>query len=122
MPVYMVGSGGGQSPFSRTFFNDTLGDVFQRAGRDKNHKLLLYLADGTTLDVCAIDDLADDFIAVRAYHAEDQACDLSVNLIPYSLIYRIELVPKESDSSTRLGFHWTPPVKRGTAIRKPSKG
>lgn len=66
MPAYRVGSGGGQSPFSRTFLNVTLGDVFQRAGRDKNHKLLLYLADGTPLDARAIDDLADDVIAVRA--------------------------------------------------------
>ena len=121
MAVYMVGSGGAQSPFNRTFFNVTLGEVFQRAGREKSHKLLLFLADGTTLDVCAIDDLADDYIAVRAYKAEEQTCDLGVNLIPYSLIYRIELAPKDSDSSTRLGFHWAPPSKRSTTLRKPTK-
>ena len=121
MGVYMVGSGSAQAPFSRTFFNVTLGDILQRAPKGKATKLLLFLADGSTLDVCAIDDLADDYIAVRAYKAEDQACDVGVNLIPYSLIYRIELSPKDNENSTRLGFHWTPPVKRGTSIRKPSK-
>jgi len=121
MPVYMVGSGGAQSPFNRTFFNVTLGDVLQRAGRDKSYKLLLYLADGTTLDVCAIEDMADDYLVVRGYKADDDSCDVGVNLIPYSLIYRIEVTPKNSDSSSRLGFHWAPPIKKGTAIRKPSK-
>jgi hypothetical protein len=121
MPVYMVGSGGAQSPFNRTFFNVTLGDLLQRAGREKSQKLLLFLADGTTLDVCSIDDLADDYIAVRSYHANEEACELSVNLIPYSLIYRIEMSPKDAESSARVGFHWTPPAKRGTAIRKPAK-
>jgi len=86
MPVYMVGSGGAQSPFNRTFFNATLGDLLQRAGREKSQKLLLFLADGTMLDVCSIDDLADDYISVRAYRANEETCDLSVNLIPYSLI------------------------------------
>lgn len=121
MPVYMLGSGGAQAPFNRTFFNVTLGDLLQKAGREKGQKLLLYLADGTALDVCSIDVLADDYIAVRSYRPNEEACELSVNLIPYSLIYRIELTPKDADNSTRLGFHWAPPVKKATTIRKPSK-
>ena len=119
MGVYMVGSGGPQSPFNRTFFNVTLGEVLQRAPKDKSTKLLLFLADGTSLDVCAIDDMADDYLVVRAYRAEEGACDLGINLIPYTLIYRIELAPKEDENSTRLGFRWSPPARRGTSIRKP---
>ena len=119
MGVYMVGSGSAQAPFSRTFFNVTLGDILQRAPKGKATKLLLFLADGSTLDVCAIDDLADDYLAVRSYRAEEGACDVAVNLIPYTLIYRIEIAPKEDDTGTRLGFRWTPPARRGTAIRKP---
>ena len=122
MPVYMLGSGGAQAPFNRTFFNVTLGDLLQKAGREKSEKsqkLLLFLADGTALDVCSIDELADDYIAVRSYRASEETCDLSVNLIPYNLIYRIELLPKETENSTRLGFHWAPPPRRATTLRKP---
>jgi hypothetical protein len=119
MGVYMVGSGGAQAPFNRTFFNVTLGDILQRAPKEKNTKLLLFLADGSTLDVCAIDELADDYLALRAYRAEEAACDITINLVPYTLIYRIEIAPKEDENSTRLGFRWSPPARRGTAIRKP---
>jgi len=120
MPVYMVGSGGAQSPFNRTFFNVTLGDLLQRPGAKKPEAAPLP-RDGTTLDVCSIDDLADDYITARTYRANEETCDLSVNLIPYSLIYRIELTPKDAENSTRLGFHWTPTSRRATTIRKPSK-
>jgi len=122
MGVYMVGSGSAQSPFNRTFFNVTLGDILQRAPKNKSTRLLLFLADGTTLDVCAIDELADDYLAVRAYRAEEAACDLTINLIPYTLIYRIELAPKESESNNRMGFRWAPPAARkGTSVRRPAK-
>ena len=119
MGVYMVGSGSAQAPFNRTFFNVTLGDILKSGPKDKNTRLLIFLADGTTLDVCAIDELADDYLAVRAYRAEEAACDLTVNLIPYTLIYRIEIAPKETEDSERLGFRWSPPTRRGTSIRKP---
>jgi hypothetical protein len=121
MPVYMVGSGGAQTPFNRTFFNVTLGEIVQGTAKEKTHKLLLFLADSTTFDVCSIDDLADEYLVVRAYKEQEQSCDLSINLIPYSLIYRIELTPKSSDNSTRLGFRWEPPVKRSTSVRKSSR-
>jgi hypothetical protein len=47
------------APFSRTFFNVTLGDMLEKDGKEKDHKLTLFLTDGTTLDVCSIDELAD---------------------------------------------------------------
>jgi hypothetical protein len=123
MGVYMLGSGGSQqAPFNRTFFNVTLGDILQRAPKDKTLQLHLSLADGTVLDVCAIDELADDYLSVRAYATEEDACDLSVNLVPYTLIYRITIGPKESQNSQRMGFRWSPPAsRRGTAIRKAPK-
>ena len=122
MGVYMVGSGSSQAPFSRTFFNVTLGDILQRSPKDKHARLLLYLADGATLDVCAIDELADDYLVVRAYGANEAACELSINLIPYTLIYRLEIAPKEDETSGRLGFRWSPPAARkGTSVRRPAK-
>jgi hypothetical protein len=119
MPIHMFGGSPPQGPFNRTFFNVTLGDVLEHCSGEKGTKLLLYLGDGTTLDVCAIDEITEDYLAVRAYQAEGETCELSVNLIPYPLIYRIELTPKDMDNSTRLGFRWTPPSRRATAVRKP---
>jgi len=122
MAIHMFGGSSPLGPFNRTFFNVTLGDVLERCSTEKGTKLLLYLVDGTTLDVCAIDEITDDYLAVRAYREEEDSCDVSVNLIPYTLIYRIELTPKSADNSSRLGFHWTPPSRRaGTSTRKPKE-
>ena len=119
MPIHMFGGSPPQGPFNRTFFNVTLGDVLERSSNEKGGtKLLLYLGDGITLDVCAIDEITDDYLVVRSYREEGDTCDLSVNLIPYTLIYRIELTPKDADNSARLGFRWAPPSRRGTGVRK----
>ena len=120
MAIHMFGGGSSpQGPFNRTFFNVTLGDVLERASHEKGTKLLLFLGDGTTLDVCAIDEITEDYLCVRAYRDEEDTCDLSVNLIPYTLIYRIELAPKSLDTANRVGFRWTPPSRRsGTSVRK----
>jgi hypothetical protein len=121
MAIHMFGGSPPLGPFNRTFFNVTLGDVFERSSTDTGTKLLLYLGDGTTLDVCAIDEITEDYLAVRAYRQEGDACDLSVHLIPYTLIYRIELTPKDAENTSRLGFRWTPPSRRGTGVRKPKE-
>ena len=72
--------------------------------------------------MCAIDELTDDYLSVRAYAAQEDACELSINLIPYTLIYRIMIGPKESQNSQRMGFRCSPPAsRRGTAVRKPPK-
>lgn len=118
MAIHMVGSGSSEAPFNRTFFNVTLGDVLERSSKDKTTKLLLYLGDGITLDVCAIDEMTDDYLCVRAYREGDDTCDLTVHLLPYSLIYRIELAPKDAENTSRLGFNWSPPPRRATATRK----
>ncbi len=120
MPVYTLGGGHGEPPFSRTFFNVTLGDLLEKDGKEKDHKLTLFLTDGTTLDVCSIDELADQYLVLRAYRGNEDACDLSLNLVPYALIYRIELAPKATDSA-RVGFHWAPPPKVRATARRPTK-
>jgi hypothetical protein len=111
--------GGSDVPFGRTFFNVYLGEMLDRAGKDKDHKLTLFLGDGSQLDVCSIDELSDGYLILRAYRGgEGDACDLSLNLIPYGLIYRIEIAPKQ-DAGQRLGFHWVKP--RQTTVRKVGK-
>jgi hypothetical protein len=120
MPVYTLGGSHGEAPFSRTFFNVTLGDILEKDGKEKDHRLTLFLADGALLDVCSIEELADQYVMLRAYRRSEDACDLSLNLVPYSLIYRIELAPKATQGD-RVGFHWAPPSKARATSRRPGK-
>jgi hypothetical protein len=117
MAIYSLGGNAGDAPFNRTFFNVTLGDVLERIGKTREHKLTLYLTDGSTLDVCNIDELADAYLALRAYAKDEEGCEVSVQLIPYSLIYRIELIPR-AEENNRVGFHWAPPGKKGHTGRR----
>jgi hypothetical protein len=113
MAPYLLG--GGDTPFGRTFFNVSLPEMMDQAGKEKDHRLTLYLGDGTQLEVCAIEELSDNYLVVRGYRAGGDACDLMLDLIPYGLIYRIEIAPK-SEANARLGFHWAKP--RQTSVRK----
>jgi hypothetical protein len=108
MAIQLIGTQEGEPPFNRTFFNVTLGDMVDAGAKEKAVKLTLYLSDGSTLDVCMIDSLSDGYLSVRAYEGENDNCELSVHLIPYGLIYRIELAPKTSTPDGRMGFHWGP--------------
>jgi hypothetical protein len=116
MAPYVIG--GGDTPFGRTFFNVSLGEMIERAGKEKDHKLTLFLGDGSQLEVCQIDELSDNYLVIRAYRGDQEACDLTLNLIPYGLIYRIEIAPRQ-ESNARVGFHWVKP--RQTSIRKTGK-
>ena len=107
--VHLIG-GSTPVPFSRVFFNVTLGELLERNGAEP-HKLTLFLTDGSTLEVCQIEQLADDFLAVRAYHNELSACETTLSLVPYSLIYRIEISPKDRGNA-RMGFNWTRPTRK----------
>src|SRR5258707_15366655 len=98
MVIQLIGSTSGDIPFNRTFFNVTLGEMIDQTGKEKPVKLTLFLSDGSTLDVCMIDELSELYLAVRAYQGQSDACELSVQLIPYGLIYRIEIAPKSEDS------------------------
>ena len=64
-----------------------------------------------------IEQLSDAYLSARAYQGEGESCELSLQLIPYGLIYRIEIAPK-NEGSDRVGFHWKPaPGKRATSRR-----
>jgi hypothetical protein len=117
MAVELIGGSSGDVPFNRTFFNATLGELVDHNGKDKPVKLTLYLSDGTTLDVCVIDELSDSYLAVRAYQGQSDSCDVSVQLIPYGLIYRIEIAPK-TDEGGRVGFQWKAAGRKGSTTRR----
>jgi len=118
MPLHMIGGSGHEASFNRTFFNVTLGDLIETGRKEGEKKLTLFLADGTTFDVCNIEALADTYLIVQTYRRNDDACDLSVNLIPYGLIYRIEIAPRDEQDGTRVGFHWKPQPKSRSSARK----
>jgi hypothetical protein len=115
MGIPLIGSSFVDAPFNRTFFNVTLGTLL---GKDRSHRLSLFLTDGTTLDVCTIDELSDAYLSLKAYQGAQDSCELSVHLIPYVLIYRIEIAPKDPSNHQRVGFHWTGPVRKGHTSRR----
>ena len=118
MAIQLIGGSNGDIPFNRTFFNVTLGEMIDESGKAKPVRLTVFLSDGTTLDVCTIDELSDSYLALKAYQGDTQNCDASVHLIPYGLIYRIEVSPKDEESS-RVGFHFKPPLRKSTTARRP---
>lgn len=122
MPIYMLGGGQGDPPFNRAFFNTTLGDIIERSGKERTYKLTMFLVDGTHHEVCQIEELFDQYMTVRAFSDDDSSCELKVNIIPYGLIYRLELSPKDDESNGRMGFHWTSGgQKTSKSLKKPSK-
>ena len=117
MAIQLIGGSAGDIPFNRTFFNVTLGEMIGQSNKDKKIRLSLFLSDGTTLDVSAIDELSDSYLALRAYQGETEHLDPSVHLIPYGLIYRIEVSPKEEQNS-RVGFQWKPAARKLITTRR----
>ena len=105
MAIQLIGGSSGDVPFNRTFFNVTLGEMVEQSGKDKAVRLTLFLSDGTQLDVSVIDELSDSYLSLRAYQGDSDQIDPSVHLVPYGLIYRIEVSPKEEQNS-RVGFQW----------------
>ena len=105
MAVQLIGGGGVDTPFNRTFFNVTLGDLIEPT-KGQAHKLTLYMVDGTTLDVCRIEQMEDSYLALRAYQGDSEACETSLHLIPYGTIYRIEIAQQTRNDGTKLGFSW----------------
>ncbi|MBI3856944.1 MAG: hypothetical protein HY293_14750 [Planctomycetes bacterium] len=117
MAIQLIGGGGGDVPFNRTFFNVALGEMIEKSGKEKAVRLTLFLSDGTTLDVCVIDQMSDGYLALRAYQGDSEQIDESVHLIPYGLIYRIEVSPRDEQNS-RLGFQWKPVAKKAVTTRR----
>jgi hypothetical protein len=104
MAVYVLGNSG--TPFGRAFFNAALDDLIKRFGDGQPQKVLLYLTDGATIDICEIEELSDNYLVVRGYRAVGgEACELAVQVVPYGLIYRIEISPKAAGGDDRrVGF------------------
>lgn len=117
MSVLLIGQEGGP-PFNRTFFNVTLVELLERSGTKESLRLTLFLTDGATLDLCKIEEMKEQYLVLRGYKGDEDLCDLTLHLVPYGLIYRLELAPKESDDR-RVGFHWTPPPE--TSAQPPLK-
>lgn len=92
-------------PFSRTFFNAVLGDILEGLGKERVHRMTLFLSDGTTMDICSIEELAEEYLILRTFKEESDVCNLGVEIVPYGLIYRIALAPRHN-SETRVGFSW----------------
>jgi len=106
MPIHLLGTSAGDAPFNRSFFNTTLGELVGGNGRNSSHRVSLFLVDGTTLDVCSIESLTDQYATVTVYGSDD-SCTMSLHLVPYGTIYRIEISPSEEEKGQRVGFHWT---------------
>lgn len=123
MSLWMIGSGGWQPPFNRTFFNVAIGELLERVGKDKGSRLTLYLVDGTQLDVRGIDNLSDQFVIVSACPHNGDDTEKHYHVLPYSSIYRIEVSRSPDADSRRLGFRWTSLSDENRTSRKaPLKG
>ena len=121
MPAYALGGAIPGSPFNRTFFNVTLGDLIEKDGKKPVRRLLLYLADGSMLQVEEIEDMEDSYLTLRAVKGvDDPGTEPSIHLVPYTLIYRIELSPNERDTG-QVGFNWRPKTRKGGATRRSRK-
>lgn len=108
MPIHLIGEHmPGTPPFDRSFFTTALGNLLGRLGERSAQKLTLFLSDGSTLEACNIEELGEDFLVLRAYKGENH-CDLAVEVIPYGLIYRVQISSKSSEDDERVGFKWTP--------------
>jgi len=106
-------------PFDSLFFKSSFDEIVERAGKGAN-KLTLFLSDGTTFEVCDIVELTEAYMVVRGYKEESDTCEIALTVLPYGLIYRLELGPKGAEG-TRVGFKWTPPAgitKGKTGIRR----
>ena len=117
MPIVLLGESGGGIPFGRTFFNSSFDPLIHKMGKDSSRRLVLYLSDGTTFEVAQIDELAENYLVLRGYKGESDTNEQSVSLLPYGLIYRIELGTK-SETTTRVGFKWVPPGREAPAPAK----
>lgn len=111
MPIHLLGTSAGDAPFNRSFFNTTLGEVIGGNGK-ATPRVTLFLVDGTTLDVCSIEGLTEQYATIRVYHGSGDTCPTNLHLIPYGTIYRIEINPSEGEKGQRVGFHWTPARER----------
>lgn len=104
MVIPLLGDSG-RSTFNRSFFNVRLDELVRKAGSNEHARVTLFLSDGLRIELCHIDELADEYMVVRAHAGDAPECDLDMHVIPYPLIYRISIDPNGPDEP-RMGFHF----------------
>lgn len=116
MGIITVGAvASGHAVFDRVFFSGTLPAMIEETGVQPGaYVLTLFLSDGQTVNVCAIEALHDTYMAIRVFRPDEEVCDTTLSLIPYGLIYRVDLAPKRADQDERVGFHWAAKKKRSS--------
>lgn len=116
--------------FSRTFFNVVLDDILNEHAQQGSFRIVFVLMDGTSLEVCHIEELKDAFMIAamaqkgvachrRREGTDGESCMVDLEIIPYFLIQRIRLLAVESGEGP-IGFHLTPlQKKRQSEGKKP---
>lgn len=92
----------GRTTFNRSFFNVRLNELVEKAGASPKTRVTLFLSDGLQLGLCHIEEMSDEYLVVRGYR-DEPGCALTVHVIPYALIYRMEIDPTGADDE-RVGF------------------
>ncbi|HLG42971.1 MAG TPA: hypothetical protein VI643_06365 [Planctomycetota bacterium] len=127
MPIILPGGPSvAHGPFDRSFFQAALNEHIQAAKLGAPGRLFLFLTDGTTLDVCHLIDTADDYLVAACHRAEgvlasscrehgasadnahcceSKGCEMTAELIPYGLIYRVQI---SALGDPAIGFHPKP--------------
>lgn len=123
MPIHLIGESAGHAPpFNRTFFSSTIGDIIGKNSQSVPQKLTLFLTDGVTLDLCNIEGMNDEYMIVRAFHGSGKSCGTEIDIIPFSLVYRVQLTPVGHEEAERAGFKWISSMKNdGQADEKNAK-
>jgi hypothetical protein len=92
--------------FDRQFFGTILPEHVQATARNHPGKvpvIELHLGDRTVLDLCHIVRLADTWVAVAHFCADDSFEDYDVAFVPYPTIVRVALTMKRNDER-QIGF------------------
>ncbi len=114
MPIHLIGESAGHAPpFNRAFFSSTIGDIIGKSSQNVPQKLTLFLTDGATLDLCNIEGMNDEYMIVRIFHGHGKACGTIINILPFALIYRVQLTPVGHEDVDRAGFKWISSVENG---------
>ncbi len=125
MPIHLIGESAGHAPpFNRGFFSSTIGDIIGKSSQNVPQKLTLFLTDGSTLDLCNIEGMSDEYMIARVFHGHGKACGTIVNIIPFALIYRVQLTPVGHEEADRAGFKWVsaPEPEGADETRNEEKG
>ncbi len=110
--------------FDALFFSQFLGGrarALCAKQPDKTPVVLLHLADGAVLDLCHIDQLFADWMAVNVYR-DPKTCDqMDLAFVPYAWVTRVTL-SLPSVHERRIGFQSPDMAQRGDTLLAHPKG